>query len=1120
MARAATHLAVALLLASLAQTAWAACTPIQIGAQNATFFRNNTASIRNAKAADVGVWINLEQELQQCLRVYPPPNIASTDVCPDSFWQSWSLLHPAPEYHPYTWTNEEWQDYLRDYPLKVASFSIVWFILAIIGLAAVLIWRLVQWCVGCSASGCGGRCQSRACARCCGVGSETTSFLGDTKHGFYLKFWILILIAGSISMVIWGMLALDAQLLNLFWNTVKDILQQGNDLSSSLEGIKLNINTSVMGNVTQLRQVAVTLFSSEAVDEFVQKGVGFVISNRTEVEALLANTTALTAGLNATLTGAALLLAEGGSRRLLKASPNSNVSASAASASATALLDRLDERMGALRLLPATAPAVLAALQDLNASLSAVAGSGPSDPTAPSQEAVRALAAALGAPALAPAALQGAVQALQDLEAVRSGALQAAVDAARLVASGAGSGQTLTASPPPPPLPLSTGSGQTLTAWLASNIPRISSALSGGALTALQRVVGGLVTSTGASNSSLLYQAAQLVDEMEQYLALQTNGSTSGSGSGSGHHRRRARELQAADFNLSAFLGSLLSTSDVLQLLGDTADTYMGTVANVSTTAASGPATDTAITGLNSTLAAVLVLQPAVTSYENGTTSDVSTFRKAVYGGTAAVSAAIPAVNATAADAAALAALAASVNASVALVPYINTTYLGNVYDNLAQMNVSISSYASGVSNYLQLGYSAFKNETLQQISARVAEASAEVVNSINDAADTVSGAATDATGALNQTIAKLNDDILATGQNFVDDWEDDSQQVTNVAYGIWMGVWGLAALLLLILAAAVLLNWPAGFVATMLGLLALCAVSMGLSSAFAFGIGVLDDACNGLESATLAELVDDNSKWQIYPVASYFLYNFPTEDQAIFAATNVDPQFVRQLLGRMNDSLTELKNTTVLDGSVASLASALQALAASTLDSFNMALAEVSYSQINPLYVSAKSLACCDAGDFAVRQWCAMTAAASLAFGACMFAAYLLARMDLLPRDACCSCCGCALRRPPRKADPEAAALDKTADAANAKLREQRDEMEAAAAAAAAAKSMAKKHGIAPTAAAAAQPAGPAVAEAEVLPTGFMTAAGGAAAAAAISGGGAAGGAYAAPSGPTMTKA
>ncbi|PNH10500.1 Atrial natriuretic peptide receptor 2 [Tetrabaena socialis] len=80
--------------------------------------------------------------------------------------------------------------------------------------------------------------------------------------------------------------------------------------------------------------------------------------------------------------------------------------------------------------------------------------------------------------------------------------------------------------------------------------------------------------------------------------------------------------------------------------------------------------------------------------------------------------------------------------------------------------------------------------------------------------------------------------------------------QVFRCGSRIWMAAWGLGALLVLLLAAAVWLNWPAGILSATLLLLVTVVASQVMCVALSFGISVLDDACANVERVALQEVI------------------------------------------------------------------------------------------------------------------------------------------------------------------------------------------------------------------------------------------------------------------------
>ncbi|KAG2422929.1 hypothetical protein HXX76_015680 [Chlamydomonas incerta] len=1065
----------------------------------------------------------------ETLVLYPPDNQTSIDTCPDAAWKQFKLHKTPPDYDPLNWTSTEWQDYLRDYVVPTASLSFAFFLIGLVMLVVMTLWRLVQWCAGCG-----------GCRRTCSVGAETPDWLGDRKHT-WVKGWIYLLSAGVIAMVVWGMLALDAQLINAFWRAVRRILEAGNNLSSQMEEVQYALNTSVPAAVNNISYALSHTINSANLTALVASSLTFAKISQPSSSAVGANSTTLAARVaevvNATTVLAAQLAANSTSasgRHLLatSASASDYASLGALLAALTSGLPRL----AAANSTTADMAARLRTLQDAAANVSAQLSAGAS----PSPDSLTALQSALtgggGGGVGAPVGGGWSDQLAALLEGAR------AYEAARGSSGGGGGGGAVFNATEALAQDLVKGaqgllSGAALVQSLTSRLGEFRARVCDSPLSDIRALFHNFQTlvnnTVDASTWTIRYKGKstpflQLVDSLEGDVEdffrraacgnTTTAGSSGSSSSGSSSGRRRRALMANGDWSLDGFIASIANGSATAASLNATAGT-LAAAANAAEQAAnaapsSASASATVSGSLSPTLAAaagpLANLSSTLAAYVAGTATPAQ-LRAALDAAAAPLSNATSAFSGAGAGVDASGALKDAANsllaasASLSAAAATLSSELSADGAGLARLQAQAGAVGAAAAAYADLvdGLPAAAATT-----AQLAQVQDDVLSTVSEVSTSVNTTSVSASVTVGSATTTLNSQVLAKGYDFEDNWQSDTQDISNIVYGVWMGVYGLAALCLLVMMVAVWRNWPAGLLVSGLMLLCLILVSQVLCAAFAIGLALLDDACANLEDVALRQAVRSD-KVPVAVVMSYYFYNTPsmadlnTADKTapiktlIDAAFNVDFNTVITQASTVNTTLLqELEDAYSLRGATLTAVDAAVDLVFDPNDgllaNITDLLSLVHYDNINPLYTSAKDLFCCATGTFAFNQWCAMTAAAAITFGALIAASYLLARMDMIgARAGCCSCCTCACYRPAdRNKQREEEAVDLAVAAALAKKGNQyampppQHGLMAAAAPAAAG--------------AAAAPAAPSGAP-DALPTGFMTAAGGAAAFAAL---------------------
>ncbi|KAG2425042.1 hypothetical protein HYH02_015092 [Chlamydomonas schloesseri] len=994
----------------------------------------------------------------------------------------------------------------------------------------MVLWRLVQWCAGCG-----------GCRRTCSVGAETPDWLGDRKHA-WAKGWIWLLIGGVLAMVVWGMLALDAQLIDAFWRAVRRILQTGDNITSQMVDVQLALNTTVPTLVNNVSYALSASINSANISGLVASSLAYAKISQAPSSALAANSSALKSRVaqvvNATATLAAQLAVNASSssssgRHLLATTST----AAGDYASLGALLAALTAGLPALAAANTTTADMAARLRTLQAAATDVSAQ-LSSGSAPSSDSLAALQAALSGGSGA-----GGVGA--PVGGGWSGQLGALLEGAKAYEAARGGGgavfnvsKGLAEDVMKGAQGLLTGSAlvQSLQSRLEEFRARVCAAPRSD-IRALflnfQEVVNNTV---GASTWTITYKGTRtpflelvrsLDGDVELFFKRAACGGSRSSGSSGRHHHHRRQLLAGDDWSLDSFLASIANGTATAASLNATAAAFAAAADAAKQAAAAAPSSASASTTVSASLS------PALAAASGPLATLSATLNAYISGGATAAqlqatldAATAPLANATSVFGSG----SGGVDASGALQAAAN---------NLLSAATSLSAASSGLSGTLAsasagLGQLAAQAGAVGGATAAYADLVAglppadataaqltqvqnSVLDSVSVASTTVNTTSLSASDAVGDATNAINTEVLERGYNFTDDYEPDTQHLSNVVYGVWMGVYGLAALSLLVLAVAVWRNWPAGLLMAGTVLLALILVSQALCAATAAGLALLDDACANVEEVALRQTVRERDT-KVGLVLSYYFYNTPSMEDLGALGDKTAP--VKTLIeAAFNVSIAEVMdqartvNTTLLQDLQAqynltgATLGAVNAAMEAVFDAQDGLLANITnilstlhYDNINPLYVSAKDLFCCDAGTFAFNQWCAMTAASAITFAALIAASYLLARMDMIgARAGCCSCCTCACYRPANK-------------------RKQREQEAEDLAAKAALQQKAQKYGAPPEAVttglmaavasgrhmtgASVTPAPGAGAGAggdAALPTGFMTAAGGAAAFAAL---------------------
>ncbi|KAG2485341.1 hypothetical protein HYH03_015922 [Edaphochlamys debaryana] len=1023
------------------------------------------------------------------------------DMCDDATWKSWAFYRAPPSYDPFNWTSSQWTSYIKDYPLRSAAFSIALTAIALVLLLGFLIWRLVQWCVGCSASGCGpccpgpgcgGRCGG-GCGRACALGSEGPAFLHDRKHTV-LKIVISLLLLGALAMVLYGMIQLDPALLAAFWEAVRSVLRFGDTVAANLGSVENAVGSTLPAALEGVRAVvrgaanttAQAAAEAQGAIAFARSAVApatQLASNASSAAAALANATGALAALAAQL-GAGNATSSS-ARRSLRAddgSPNAPLST---------LLPALAGGLPAVEALPGTAAGVRAALQALEDAGTKMAGAGPADPTPPPGDAAAALAAALGGLRLTEwgEALGNATRGLEAYGEARWGpALRSTAEAARTVAEAAAAASpaaaaALVAEARALAAAFAAGPQQALAdlrlrlASLDRDVVavggwsvRLGNGTSVQVLSLVDELLGQLTTYLATSNGTnsqpstagrsqpftpdaafqaLTSAAAALSAAAPSAAALAAAASAAAALASSGPEPGPLAGLLRASLGpaLASLRGPAGALGDALtahtadpssapklralrQALNDHADTITSALAAF-THPALQQQTNTSQgqqqqrrrglqqdQGGKHALGREQQQQPGCSSLlgleqQPGIEVDEGPQRRrrlqqqqapaaaaeaapGAAGDLAAAAAELqPAANATAAAAAAAAPASAAA--------YGNLTAYGNGTAEYVQQ------YAQGVQAAATLSSQLPPPE---ETAAAVANATAALQAGMDELMSQMNDACSSTAAVINSTLLHMQNDLLNPMNDFVDDWQSSTENASQILYDVWMACYALALALLLLLLVATWANWVAGHVALSLVLLVLCVAGQGLASALGFGMSVLHDACGGqIEQAMLQEAVRMTSAEQVVVAMSYYVYDIPDSvDTAFMLAFNMSTDQARAALDSVSQGLRAgLQANYTLQGELADRLSGVEAVAQAARGHLDAALDAAVYDNVHPVYGDIKTTFCCDAGNLAYWEWCAMTAAVCLFLAALLPCTYLLARMDLMRRKACCDCCDCA---------------------------------------------------------------------------------------------------------------
>lgn len=321
-------------------------------------------------------------------------------------------------------------------------------------------------------------------------------------------------------------------------------------------------------------------------------------------------------------------------------------------------------------------------------------------------------------------------------------------------------------------------------------------------------------------------------------------------------------------------------------------------------------------------------------------------------------------------------------------------------------VGVQLPRYQQGVSTYLSL-----VQALPPDVARTVSNEASNIAGDIQDIVQDVTQQARSAASTLDDTVDRINDDVLRRGRDLQADHKNDSLHYAHVAYGVWMGCWGLAILLVLVLLGAVVLNWPGGLVTAGLLLMVLLVASQVLCVVLAGAMALLKDGCEHVEAAVMRRVVQDSDPEAVV-LLSYYLFHYPdSQELALQLATGLNVTDVMFKITNINATLEEkVTKEFQISGPTEVLLNGILRLVDWTYNSFLDVLELLTYARVNPLYTDSKAVACCKAAQFAYNEWCATTAYAALVFGALVAAAYLLSRMDTLPRRGCCGCCACTL--------------------------------------------------------------------------------------------------------------
>ncbi|EFJ46996.1 hypothetical protein VOLCADRAFT_92525 [Volvox carteri f. nagariensis] len=992
------------------------------------------------------------------LQIYPPVGVQPTDSCPDAPWKKWKLLHTSPpDYDPLHWSKTQWQKYIVNYPLRSAGLSLAFFLIGLGALLLALTWRLVQWCVSC------GHCQ-----RSCGASTDDTRFLGDTKHR-YLKAWTYLLIAGALSMVVWGMLAMDRSLVADLWDDFNGGMKYGNSVSKNLELLKLhscvvrlslppscarflqgNLMVTIPDSLRKTEQVVTDLVGADRLGVLVQTSFNFSDNTVATMGSLRTDAGTFYAALNGKLLpGLAVLSRQLGGGTTEEAAQDGGGGGAAGhrrrlAQSTTTTSSSYGTLYGALPALNSSLPVILTAnsmratilgrLQTLQSKLAAVAAA-PS--LSPGSTELLELSAAMDQSPLSQWDTQLAQinTAFQVYAAARTGAaFKDAKKAADDVVAGA---SFLTATAVTQLHNRVTVAAQQLNRDTAfDGVKALREALVN-ISQELMDVSSWAVNADNGTKISIVYVSNFLVGALNDYIAGDTSnglGATLGddgleSGSSSGGSGLLALgDKSGVVTNVTAFLQAVSNVRAIAASLNNSAAAMSGAAATAANTAAAGPDPAASVTqvtavfrpalaALNNPIGAVAT---ALMLYGNNPrTANAAALRAAASNAATLVGVAATSFAAPLANAAGLEAASRSLQSALDPVQILSSSIdstAQSTYDSLVMLGTEIGLYQAGLEALLSLmselpdGVAAKTEITTLAygIQDKVSEMSSDVLSALGSAATGVQSALDDL-----QQLDSFVSDLLSPGNDFSEEHQQKSKDINDIAYPAAMGAWGLGAALLLLLAVSIHRNWPAGIVMFGLALLVYITLSQVITSAGAFAMGALRDGCDNVEQLAMTELVEHSNKPKMAVMLSFYLFNVPPSQEVMMqAAFNLNVSNTRLQLAALNQTLMErIESSYSLRGTAAELVNTLHTQGSSAKSMFEGIMNMLRYDAVHGRYKNAKSTACCDTGNFGYHEWCAITAMAALSFGALVSAAYLLARMDGVRqrKRGCCSCCSCA---------------------------------------------------------------------------------------------------------------
>ncbi|GIL80722.1 hypothetical protein Vretimale_9168 [Volvox reticuliferus] len=1036
------------------------------------------------------------------ISVYPPVDMQPTDFCPDASWKQWKLHTTPSDYDPLHWNKSQWRNYLVKHPLRASGLSIAFLLIGLFSLLVAITWRFIQWCVSC------GHCQ-----RSCGVGSDDSRFLRDTKHR-YLKGWIFLLIAGALSMVIWGMLALDRELMASFWETFLDIMKYADSVQNNLETLKTNITVTVPAKLQTTERLVNNTLDITRLQGLVQPGLDFNNNTLAASNNLYSAAGSFLAALNdKVLPGLMVMAGQFGSssnatsRRLLaqSASPYSTLN-DLLPALKTSLPDVINAN--------GTRATILGRLQALGLALAAVQAA--PAPLSTDSPAVTQLATALN-------------QTTLDLWDLQLGRIATGLQVYNISRSSPTFGDANKAAGN-----ISTGAGSLSSAAVSQLLSRVKFAAdqvnNGSAFSALKDLrlllvkinqdiadVRGWDVSLGnGTEIAILDLTSFLVGSINDYILGDTaNGlGTTMMAAASGSSMIGTRDIT----NVTAFLQAVGTISTLVSGasgLNASATAIAATASTFANTAASGPdpaATTTQVASvlrpaLSTISSPVAAVAAALARYmSDPTVTNAAALRNAAAAAASPVSSAAISFTPPLANATALESVCRSLQPSVdklqSMGSSFNSTAL-NTYDTLAAQGAEVGRYQTGVG---QLAWLMSELPDGSDVKQTIADAANGIQNKFSEVSRDVETSLEGAASGLGSAINDLQSRILTPGSDFVTDNRQLTEDISNICYSAIMGAWGLGAALLLLLALSVYFNWTGGLVTFGLALLIYITLSQVVTSTTSFAMGVLDDACNDVEFVMMREMVEYSNNPRVAVLLSFYFYKVPVSPEVMLqAAFDLNTTDVRMRLQSINQTLSDrFENNFKLQGALASMVSALQDMGTSTRSIFESIVSLLRYETVHLLYMNTKSVACCGAGDFAFHEWCAITAMATLSFGALISAAYLLARLDMVEqrRRSCCSCCSCICYSPQHGSheDEEAAKEDEFVKEARKQQDLHRYPLQLPPSQQLPSTNPLYGAGKAPDVEGVPLK-GPVVVPQPQLPTGFMTAAGGAAAAAAVKG-------------------